>query len=68
MNGLILKDRYQVEGFLDEGQQGQVYIVRDLQSPDQRHLAAKFSEDKEDLAKEIRYMKKVYSVFNKERD
>ena len=63
MNGLILKDRYQVKGFLDEGLQGQVYIVRDLQSPDPRYLAAKFSEDKEDLAKEIRYMKKVHTVY-----
>lgn len=65
MEGLILKDRYKVLQYIDEGQQGSVYSVEDLQKEIKGPLVAKFSQEKETLAKEIRYLKKVYKFWEK---
>ena len=65
MRGVILKDRYQVQGFIDEGQYGKVYTVRDLQAAaNHQPLVVKFSQDKEAIALEIRHMKKVYESYD----
>ena len=65
LEGLILKDRYKVLKYIDEGHQGMVYIVKDLKREISGPLVVKLSKEKEVIAKEIRYMKKIYKFWDK---
>ena len=58
LEGQILQQRYQVGKLLDKGNQGKVYEITDVMTEkhgsNKSKLVAKFSEDKDCLANEIR--------------
>ena len=56
--GSIIQNRYKIDRFLDQGANGQVYIVRDMSDPN-ANLVIKLSKCYKEFALEIKIMKRI---------
>ena len=63
LEGCLLKNRYQIGKFIDNGQQGCVYTVTDTKRDDKRRpLIIKVARNSKLFTKEIKTMTKVHKI------
>jgi len=64
--GLVLQDRYKIGAQIDQGTQGRVFDILDLNRKDSKpFLCIKFSENYKSLSQEIRTISRMRKVFKR---
>ena len=65
--GQVIKDRYKVKKLLNVGNFSNVYEIEDLRNDSQREkkLAMKICDDTEEMALEIRRLRKIYKEYQR---